>query len=122
MFVDRRVRDLDDRPAGERRPPGQHLEQDRARGEQIRPRVERLAEHLFRRHVARRADDGAGARELRRRHHDLIVGRAREAEVEELHAVRREEHVRRLEIAVDDAARVERRERGQHAEPDRDRL
>ena len=46
----------------------------------------------------------------------------REAEVEQLHAVRRQEHVRRLEIAMDDAARVQRRERGQHAEADRHRL
>ena len=46
----------------------------------------------------------------------------RQAEVEQLHAVRREEHVRRLEVAVDDAARVQRGQRGQHAEADRHRL
>ena len=46
----------------------------------------------------------------------------RQAEVEQLHAVRREEHVRRLEVAMDDAAGVQRRQRREHAEADRHRL
>ena len=84
-------------------------------------RVDGLAHHLLGRHVARRADHDAGARQPA----DPSAGselRPRETEVEQLDAVRREEDVGRLEIAMDDAARVQRRQRGQHAEADRHRL
>ena len=47
------------RPA-ERRPPGQHLEQDRAGCEEIAARIDRLARDLLGRHVARRAHHEAG--------------------------------------------------------------
>ena len=53
LLVARRVEDFDDRPAAERRPAREHLEEDRARGEQIAARVDGLAGHLLGRHVAR---------------------------------------------------------------------
>ena len=118
LLVYRRVQNRDDRAADERGPAREHLEQDGAGREQVGARVHRLAEHLLRRHVVRRAHDDARARELgcgvvlaQRR-------RPRQAEIEQLHAMRRQEHVRRLEIAVNDAAAVQRGERAQHAEPD----
>jgi hypothetical protein len=46
--------------------------------------------------------------------------RPREAEVEQLDAVRRAKHVRRLQIAVHDAARVQRRKRREYLESHRD--
>ena len=109
---------LDDVAAGECRPAREHLEEDRAGREQIGARVDRLARDLLGRHVARRAHHLPGARELggRARATSRRARAGRQAEVEQLHAVRREEDVRRLEVAVDDAARVQRGERGQHAE------
>ena len=55
LLVARRVEHLDDRAAGERRAAGEHLEEDRAGGEEIAARVDGLAGHLLGRHVARRA-------------------------------------------------------------------
>ena len=46
--------------------------------------------------------------------------RPREAEIEQLHAVLGQEHVRRLQIAVHDAAPVQRFERGENPESQRD--
>ena len=48
--------------------------------------------------------------------------RPREAEVEQLHAVGGQEDVGRFQVAMDDPARVQRGERGQHAQTDRHRL
>ena len=84
-----------------------------------------LARDLLRRHVARRAHQHPRLRELRgraERPRPLRVAGPGQAEVEQLHAVRSEEDVRRLEVAMDDPARVQSAERGQDAEPDRDRL
>ena len=75
--------------------------------------IARLAAHLLGRHVADRAEHGAGlgvpldrgrcGRVLACEHERL----PREAEVEDLHlAVARHEHVLRLQIAVDDASAV----------------
>ena len=41
---------------------------------------------------------------------------------EQLHAVRRQEDVRRLQVTVDDAARMQRGKGGQHTEPDGQRF
>ena len=75
------MQDLDDVAAGERRPARQHLEQDRARREQVAARVDGLAGHLLGRHVARRAHHHAGARQLggraERRASSRVAGRAR---------------------------------------------
>ena len=122
LLVDRRVQNRDHGVAGERGPAGEHLEQDRAGGEQIGAAVERLAERLFGRHVARRPHHGAGAREIVGAGDLLVHGRARQAEVEQLHAVRRQEHVRRLEIAMNHAAGVQRRQRVEDAQAGRDRF
>ena len=128
LLVERRVQDLDGVLAQEGRPARQHLEQDGAHREQIAPGVEAVAGHLLRSHVARGAEHHAGVREPAfgrgRAGHVGIAGIAgsREAEVEQLHAVGREEDVRRLQVAVHDPARVERLERGQHRERDRHRL
>jgi hypothetical protein len=54
-----RVQNLDDRAADERRPACEHLEQDRAGGEEVAARVHGLAADLLRRHVPRRPDDHA---------------------------------------------------------------
>ncbi len=59
LLVHGRVQDIDDRRAAERRTAGEHLEQDGAGREQIAARVDRLAHHLFGRHVARGADHDA---------------------------------------------------------------
>ena len=102
--------------------PGEHLEQDGAGGEEIAAGVDGLALDGLGRHVARRAHDHAGPRDVGGRAGAPLQLRTRQAEVEQLHAVRREEHVRRLEVAMNDAARVQRRQRGQDLEADRDGL
>ena len=121
LIVHRRAHDVDDRAPAERRASGQHLEQDGAGGEQVAARVATLAADQLRRHVARRADEHPG---LRNRGHGrtrvLELG-AGQAEVEQLDAMRRDEDVRRLEIAVDDASGMERGQRRQHARADRRR-
>ena len=87
----------------------QHLEEHRRQGEEIGAGVERLAAHLLRRHVVRRPDDGAGLGEAGRAVGAEAAGdRPGQAEVEQLHAVRRQEQVRRLQVAMDEPARVQR--------------
>jgi hypothetical protein len=103
------VQDLHERAAVERRAAREHLEQDRSRREQVGAGVRGLARHLLGGHVARGAHHHARARQVRgraQRSRRRGLARPREAEVEQLHAVRGEEHVGRLEVAVDDAARV----------------
>jgi hypothetical protein len=116
------VQHVDDGAAGERRASGQHLEQDRADGKQIGARVDDVTGSLLRRHVARRADCHARAGQPGGRAERAFELGTGEAEVEQLDAVRRQEHVRRLEVAVDQAAVVQRRQRGEHAERDRQRV
>ena len=80
-----------------------------ASGEEIGPRVERLPAHLLWRHVVRCPDDGADLGESGRAVGGEAAGdRPGQTEVEQLHAVRRQEQVRRLQIAMDHAARVQR--------------
>ena len=104
-------RTSDDRAAAERRTAGKHLEQDRAGREEVAARVDGLAGDLLGRHVPRRAHQRCPCASVpsavAERSSEL---RPREAEVEQLHAVRGQEDVRRLEVAMDDAARVQRGE------------
>ena len=122
VFVDRGVDHVGDRLAAERRPAGEHLEEDRAGGEEIAAGIDGLTLDGLGRHVARRAHDHSGPRDVGGRAGRAVQLGTGQAEVEQLHAVRRQEHVRRFEVAMDDAARVQRRERGQNLEADRDRL
>ena len=79
LFVDRGVDHVGDRPAVERRPAGEHLEQDRAGGEEIAAGIDGLALDGLGRHVARRAHDHAGPRDVgvRARSRRPSSGRAR---------------------------------------------
>jgi hypothetical protein len=125
VLVERRVQDLDGVAAVEGRPAREHLEQHGARGEEVAPRVEAVAGHLLRRHVARRAHQHARAGQLAGRAgggQKLRDDRPRQPEVEQLDAVRRQEDVRRLQVAVHDAARVQGRKRLEDLERDGQRL
>ncbi len=121
LFVQGRVQDLDDALADEGGAARQHLEQDCSEGEQVGADVGPVAPDLFRRHVAGRPEErsslrqAVAARRARQR-------RPRQAEVEDLDAVGRQEDVRRLEVAVDDLAIVERLEGREHPDRDRNRL
>ena len=85
--------------------PGEHLGEDDAERELIGPAVERRAEQLLRRHVARGADDQSVQGEARARAQLAGVAlEVRQPEVEDLHApVGEAEHVLGLEVAMDDA-------------------
>ena len=102
------MEDLDRRATTKRRATGQHLEENGADGKEIAARVGRLAHDLFGRHVAWRTQQDAGAGEAGLRAQRGFDLRPRQPEVEQLDAVRREKHVRGLEIAVNDTAGMER--------------
>ena len=99
------------RPAAEETPARQHLVEHAAEGEDVAAPVHPSAGHLFGRHVAEGTehDPGRGLGEG-----GAVVGELgavealqRQAEIEDLdRAVRGQEDVLRLEVAVDDAARV----------------
>ena len=90
----------------------EHLVEDRAEAENIRPRVERPSLCLLRRHVGGRAHDGSLGRS--RPVPIRIRGRG-QTEIEEFQRARRcDQHVRRLEIAVEDAVPVRLLERTRH--------
>ena len=97
--------------------PREHLVQDRAEREDVRPRVGRLALDLLGRHVAERAHHDAGLRprrgrrQVRRLAALFLVRQLREAEVEDLEtAVFGDEQVLGLQVAVDDPLLVRRGE------------
>ena len=104
------------RAAPERREPGQHLEQDRAKAEDVGPVIDAKTTRLFGRHVRGCADDRG---DLHAADGDGLggVGRfranqLRQSEVENLDsAFRGHEQIGRFDIAVHDAAFVRRRER-----------
>jgi hypothetical protein len=91
---------------------GRREDGDRTPREDIRGRGDRVVEDLFRRHVAGGADglpdvsaDLAGGVEL-----------TGEAEVDHFRPYRREQHVRRRQVAVHDAGGMDGAQRGGHAE------
>ena len=111
--------------AGERQLAGQHLEHDDAEREDVGAVIDALAERLLGRHVrhgslrrpGRVASSFAASRAL-----GAAAGPVGEAEVEDLRvAFRRDDDVRRLDVAVDDAVgvRVGERVRDLHGEVDR---
>ena len=118
MLVPRGVQDLDRRPPAERRSARQHLEQDRAGREQIAAGIDEAAHGLFRRHVAGRAQHQTGARDAGDGVERFLQLGSRQAEVQQLHAVRGQEHIRGLEIAMNDPARVQRRKGRQDTQAD----
>ena len=108
-----RGHDRDRRRAGERAAPRQHLVEHDAEREDVGAMVRGVAVHLLRRHVAHGPHHDAGHRLWRggqRRVRQALGGWRRElgqAEVEDLDAVlRRDEDVRRLQVAMDDALLV----------------
>ena len=104
------MQDVHQRRRVKGRAPGEHLVDDGAGGEDVRSMVHGLAAELLGRQILRRADDQALLRQPRV---DGFGGTdvARQAEIEQLHAVAREEDVGRLEVPVDQAAFVHRRQR-----------
>ena len=97
-------------PAGERQPAGAEGVEHAAQAEQVGPMVDRLAARLLGRHELRRADDDPVVGQAG------IIGRAGQAEVDDLDAPRRavEQDVGRLDVAVDQAVGM----RGGQAESD----
>ncbi len=93
LFVSRGVHDFDDRPARERRPACQHLEQDCTGREEIAPAIDHLAGHLLGRHVARRPHHHSRHRQLAVRIERHLEFRPGQTEVEQLDPVRRHEHI-----------------------------
>ena len=87
-----------------RRPAARHLVQHAAEAEQVGPLVELLPEGLLRGHVHRRAGNKAALRDAG------VVGGAGQAEVGDLRLVRPafEQDVARLDVAVDQVARMGR--------------
>ena len=107
LLVARGVQHFDHRSAGKGRTSGQHLEQDGAGSEEIAAGVDGFPCRLFRRHVARRPHYHPDPRHFCDRVERFLDVWPRESEVQHLDAVGGQEHVRRFEIAMDDAARVQ---------------
>ena len=111
----------------ERTPPGEQLVKHDTKGKDVASRVERFARRLFRGHVRDRSDDDAvvGDR-FRRRHGGLVrhsVGHLGETKIRELRVtVLGNEHVLRLDVAVEDAGLMRRRERVRDADQQIDDL
>ena len=113
LLIDDRSQRLDGALAVERSPARRHLVEHRPERELIRPIVDRRALRLLGRHVADSSDDHAlaravvrqrgAARAFRRRRLEIL----RQTEVRDFRrAVSRKKDVVRLQIAVNDAARV----------------
>ena len=99
---------LTHRLAEERHSAGEHLVEDDAERVHVTERADLLEEAggLLRRHVGRRTHDGAGTRLI-----DVLVELLGQAEVGHLgHTVGRQQHVDRLQVAMNDALAVGRRD------------
>ena len=98
--VDDLVQQLDEVAGAERPDAGQQLVHHRAERIQVRVMRELEALHLLGRHVRRAAGDAFDARDLR-------IRDQRDAEVDDAHVgILREHDVRRLDVAMDHAARM----------------
>jgi hypothetical protein len=96
---------------------GEHLEEDDAERVDVRLPVDVVAQRLLGRHVVRRAEHAAVRREA------VVVERAGDAEVGDLgRALLVDQDVLRLDVAVDDAARVRGAERAGDLDRVGDRL
>ena len=96
--------------------PRQHLAEDDAPRVDVGAAIDGLAEQLLGCHVGGRAEHRSGTRQSRGfRPFDL-----RDAEIDDLHAaVRLDQHVLRLQVAMDHAGIVRRRQRAGDLERDR---
>ncbi len=115
LAMQRGMKYLDRRIAGEGRFASQHLEEDAAEGEDVGRRARRLAADLLRRHVPRGAEQRAvpgGLAEGGRIRGEPGAVDPRQSEVEHLGVVLCVEHdVLGLEVAMHDADRVRRGDR-----------
>ena len=94
----------------------EHLIEHRGERKQIRSRVDCVARSAFRRHVTRSPEHDALAGERQERSLRILDRDAGDAKVEELCAVLGEKDVRRLQIAMQHAASMQRAERVKHVE------
>ena len=103
--------------APERALASQHFVQRRAERKKIRACIDLLARRLLGRHVAGRAGDDAGQRLRPSRRCGCL--QLRQSEVEQLHAtIGPQEHVLRLQVAMDDATGVRGREAARYLQRD----
>ena len=119
LLVSRRVHDLGERAAAERRASRKHLEDDRARREEIAAWIDHLAGRLLGRHIARCAEHDAASSDIRFATVRAINLGTREAKVQELDAVRGQKHVRRFQVAMDDGTRMKGGQSRQDSQGDR---
>jgi hypothetical protein len=88
----------------ERATTGQHLVNHHTQRPQVRTTIQRLAPRMLRAHVGDRAGGAA-------RHRSRAIAHHRDSEVEDLHGpVWRDHDVRRVDIAMHDAAAMRRGE------------
>jgi hypothetical protein len=102
--------------------PSDAFEQQHADSEEIRALIDRLAQQLLRRHVLMSTHDSAAPGQRQLCLHRAGVDLPRKAEIEQLHTVRREEHIRWLHVSVHEAAAVQQRQRRQNRRRRLDRL
>lgn len=95
----------------------QHLKEDDGAGVDVRPRVDHLPSHLLGTHVLGCPEARAGADDPSA---DRVVG---DAEIGDLRLTAvRDENVRRLDVAMDEAARANGPEAREDLEHDRERF
>ena len=105
-LIEHRVHRRHVRRCSKRGPTGHHFEEQHPGCEQVGTDIHLRAVKLLGRHVGGRADDLARHGQVGCGSHDVINYGLRQAEVEQLDAIAGHEHVRRLQIAVDDATGV----------------